>query len=89
MDEFEIFDDYEREIERLKAALAQSCDENRHVVIAEGAWSTDMCPLGWKLQEEIERLRAVVDVLEAFLDGDIGYEPLEEALAALKEADDE
>lgn len=37
-----------------------------------------------KLCDENAKLQAVVDVLEVFLDGDIGYEPLEEALAALK-----
>ena len=48
------------EIERLKAALAESCDENRTVVLEEGPFSTDMCPLASKQQAEIERLRAAL-----------------------------
>jgi outer membrane murein-binding lipoprotein Lpp len=44
------------EIERLKAALAESCDENRTVVLEEGPFSTDMCPLAGRQQAEIERL---------------------------------
>ena len=44
------------EIERLKAALAESCDENRTVVLEEGPFSTDMCPLAGRQQAEIERV---------------------------------
>ena len=51
----------EAEIERLRAALAESCDENRTVVLEEGPFSTDMCPLAGRQQAEIERLKAALE----------------------------
>ena len=48
--------EFHAEIERLKAALAESCDENRTVVLEEGPFSTDMCPLAGRQQAEIERV---------------------------------
>ena len=52
------------ENERLRKALAESCDENRLQVIEEGPWSTDTCPIAGKLNHEIERLRKGWESLE-------------------------
>jgi flagellar motility protein MotE (MotC chaperone) len=38
-----------------------------------------------KLEAKNEKLRTLVDVLKTFLDGDCGYSPLEEALAAVED----
>ena len=43
---------------RLKNALAESCDENRAHVLAEGPWSTDMCPIAGKLSAEVTKVEA-------------------------------
>ena len=45
------------EIERLQAALASSCEENRSVALAEPG-RTATCPLEQELRREVERLRA-------------------------------
>ena len=44
-------------VEQLKKALAESCDENRELVLAEGPWSTDMCPTASRLSAENAKLR--------------------------------
>jgi hypothetical protein len=83
------------EIERLRAALAESCDENRTVVLEEGPFSTDMCPLAGRQQAEIEQLQAVVDAAKAarttdeygLLSVEKGWD-LDKALAALEDSDE-
>lgn len=48
------------ELIRLRAALAQSCEEARSVALAEPG-RTRTCPLERELRQEIERLRAEID----------------------------
>ena len=66
------------EIERLSAELERVRTESFSMCVEKNKHIE-------QLQKDNAKLQAVVDVLEVFLDGDIGYEPLEEALAALKE----
>ena len=47
------------EVERLRAARSQSCEDNRSVALAEPN-RTRTCPLERELRAEIERLKALV-----------------------------
>lgn len=55
------------EIERLRSALAASCDENRSVALAEPG-RTATCPLERELRAENERLRAALETALVMLD---------------------
>ena len=71
----EAADEIERlttENSKLKAALAESCDENRAHVLAEGPWSTDMCPIAGKLTAEVSRLKDELHAWKYGEDADSG-----------------
>ena len=64
--------DLRYENEKLRKALADSCDENRLHVLEEGSWSTDMCPIASRLSARIEKLEAenakLRDIVAVYVD---------------------
>lgn len=55
------------EIERLTKALAESCEDNRELLLRENPFGPSMCPVAERLTDENRRLKSR---LEVYRDGD-------------------